>query len=507
MPPSIEADDDDGSTTPRPLTDERTPLLPEPTTSDPSASEPGIHDEEDEDAPLPVLQIVLLCYASFIEPIAYFSIFPYINTMIERTGGVETDSVGFYAGLIESLFSLTQMGVMVFWGKASDRYGRKPVLVVSLAGVSAATALFGFSQNLWQMVLFRCVAGVFAGTVVTIRAMISENSTKKTQARAFSYFAFVRNMGIFAGPLLGGIFDSPARKYKSVFGNSQFFKDYPHAFPGFVCGAIGASAIPLLMLFGRETLHLHKSRKKANEAPMSTWELLKHPGVAQVTIIYQYVLILAFAYTAVDPTFLYTPVDMGGIGFKDREELIGAAIALGGASQAIWLLFIFTPLHKRIGTGGVLRLCAATWPFFFAAHSLCNIFLRHGLVVAFWIVGPVSVVVGCGVAMAFTAIQLAVNDIAPSHETFGTLNAIVLAASSGLRAVVPALSTSLFAVGVKIRVLSGQLFWVVIILLACGLLPLLRILPEKAEGRPKRVEDEERRRGEADLQNGGAERD
>lgn len=53
------------------------------------------------------------------------------------------------------------------------------------------------------MVFFRCCAGIFAGTIVTLRTMITENSTPKTQARAFSFFAFSGNVGIFLGPLLG----------------------------------------------------------------------------------------------------------------------------------------------------------------------------------------------------------------------------------------------------------------------------------------------------------------
>jgi MFS family permease len=65
--------------------------------------------------------------------------------------------------------------------------------------------LFGMSQSLWQMIAMRCLAGVFAGTVVTVRAMLSENSTRSTQAMAFSYFAFARNVGLFIGPLLGNI--------------------------------------------------------------------------------------------------------------------------------------------------------------------------------------------------------------------------------------------------------------------------------------------------------------
>lgn len=58
------------------------------------------------------------------------------------------------------------MLLMISWGRAADRFGRKPVLVFSLAGVSLATCLFGFSKTIWQMVVFRCLAGVFAGTIV-----------------------------------------------------------------------------------------------------------------------------------------------------------------------------------------------------------------------------------------------------------------------------------------------------------------------------------------------------
>lgn len=77
------------------------------------------------------------------------------------------------------------------------------MLVISLFGMAIATALFGLSQSLWQMMLFRCLGGVFAGTVVTVRAMLSENSTKHTQARVFSFFSFFNNMGLFMGPLIG----------------------------------------------------------------------------------------------------------------------------------------------------------------------------------------------------------------------------------------------------------------------------------------------------------------
>lgn len=112
--------------------------------------------------------------------------------MIHETSNVSEEDVGFYSGLIvssrpsyravahehdlmgcigltqgqESLFSLVQMMTMIAWGRAADRFGRKPILVVSLVGISVGTALFGFSKSIWQMAMCRCFAGVFAGTLV-----------------------------------------------------------------------------------------------------------------------------------------------------------------------------------------------------------------------------------------------------------------------------------------------------------------------------------------------------
>lgn len=162
---------------------------PSSTTESPPPDDSGL---EDDAKPFPYNQTLVLCYASIVEPVAFFIIFPYINEMVERIGHQLPENVGFWTGTIESLFSLVQMLLIIFYGRIADRLGRKPVLVFSLAGIAVASALFGMSATLWQMVGFRCLAGLFAGSSVTIRAMLSENCTKATQAKAFGWFMFAR---------------------------------------------------------------------------------------------------------------------------------------------------------------------------------------------------------------------------------------------------------------------------------------------------------------------------
>lgn len=71
------------------------------TVDDEDTNTSGSIDEDDK--PLPRAQIFLLCYCRVVEPIAFFSIFPYINQMILATGGVREEDIGFYSGLIVCL--------------------------------------------------------------------------------------------------------------------------------------------------------------------------------------------------------------------------------------------------------------------------------------------------------------------------------------------------------------------------------------------------------------------
>ena len=451
-----------------------------------------------EEKPLPKLQILVLCYARVVEPIAFFSIFPYINKMVQDNGDVADADVGFYSGLIESLFSLTQMVVMLFWSRLSDRVGRKPVLVSSLVGISLATSMFGLARALWQMILFRCAAGVFSGTIVTIRTMIAEHSTPRTQARSFSWFAFSGNLGIFLGPLIGGALADPAGQYPGAFGGVRFFEEYPYALSSIVVGCIGLTAVAAGALFLEETLpeelkRCRKSRADDSESggeaaqpwPHSTWELLKAPGVRVVLYNWGHAMLLGYTFTALVPVFYFTRIDLGGLGFTPLQ--ISLFMGLLGFSQAIWLVLIFPPLQHRLGTNGVMRACGAAYPFFMAMMPFFNAVLRIGTPAsrtAFWVLISVGLSIGPGVSMAFTAAQLAINDVSPSPASLSALNGLALTGASALRSFSPALSTSLFAIGVRSQILGGYLVWVILIILALGFTVSTRYLPPTSEKPP-----------------------
>ncbi|KZT61777.1 MFS general substrate transporter [Calocera cornea HHB12733] len=453
---------------------------PSPTDGPPKPAD----DPDPLDRPLPRTQIFLLCLARFVEPIAFFSIFPFVNEMIHDLGGIPTESVGYWSGWIESVFSLMQTVSMLFWGRAADRWGRKPVLVVSLAGVAVGSVAFGLAGNVWQMIALRSIAGIFSGTLVTVRTMISENSTARNQARAFSFFMFAGNLGIFIGPIIGGALSKPATQYPSVFGGVWVLEKYPYLAPCIVSGACTALSCLANALWLKETGVSHKDKSATAAKPPSARELLTTPGVIPALLIFEYVMLISVTFTALLPLFAYTPIALGGWSFSAPQ--ISLYLAAGGAGQAFWILLVFPPLQHRIGTGNVLRITALARPIGLVALPALNELLRAGKGTAFWVLLPITAIWSSSVSMSFTAVQLVINDISPSPLALGTLNGIALSLSCAIRAVGPAAITSLYAVGVRYQLLRGHLAWVLVIAVALGYLVLLRWLPKKCEGRVER---------------------
>lgn len=81
-------------------------------------------------------------------------------------------------------------------------------------------------------------------------------------------------------------------------------------------------------------------------------------------------------------------------------------------------------------------------------------------------------------------VQLCLNDVAPSPNTLGMLNAAALTVTSAIRAVAPILGTAIYELGIKLGWIDGHLIWVVLVSAALALRFAVRYLPEQAEGRP-----------------------
>lgn len=98
------------------------------------------------------------------EPIAFMSIFPYIYYMIEDFHVTEdTNKISLYAGMVTSAFTFAEFSTGVFWGRLSDKIGRKPVLLTGLVGTAISVLIFGFAPNLPVAIVARALGGLLNG--------------------------------------------------------------------------------------------------------------------------------------------------------------------------------------------------------------------------------------------------------------------------------------------------------------------------------------------------------
>ncbi|GMG11657.1 unnamed protein product [Aspergillus oryzae] len=151
--------------------------------------------------------------------------------MIEYVG-VPKNEVAKWVGISSAVTSISQAIMAVTWGTASDRFGRKPIILTGLTCTMIISLLFGFSQTLTWVVVTRALLGLMNGNVGIIRTMVAEMvPEKELQPHAFSIMPLVWTIGTIFGPAFGGALAHPAEKHPEIFGNSEFLKRNPFILP------------------------------------------------------------------------------------------------------------------------------------------------------------------------------------------------------------------------------------------------------------------------------------
>lgn len=113
------------------------------------------------------------------------------------------DASAFEIGLLLSIYSIMQFLFSPFWGRLSDRIGRRPVILVSLLGGGAAYLLFAFSRSLELLFVARALAGVFGGNISTAHAYIADVTKPEERSKGMGLLGAAFGLGFIFGPLIG----------------------------------------------------------------------------------------------------------------------------------------------------------------------------------------------------------------------------------------------------------------------------------------------------------------
>src|SRR4051812_29720595 len=145
-------------------------------------------------------KLVVLMITAFVDMVGLLMIIPLLPFYAKHLG-----ANGFVVGLLVSSFAIAQLITAPIWGRLSDRYGRRPALLIGLSASAIAYVVFGFANSLWLLFLSRLVQGAGGGTVSVIQAYVADSMRPEDRAKGLGWLSAATNAGVALGPALGGL--------------------------------------------------------------------------------------------------------------------------------------------------------------------------------------------------------------------------------------------------------------------------------------------------------------
>jgi multidrug resistance protein len=238
-------------------------------------------------------------------------------------------------GAMIASFSIAQLVSAPLWGRVSDRYGRRPALLIGLSASAIAYVVFGFAETVWLLFASRIVQGAGGGTTGVAQAYVADTVEPKDRARALGWLSAATSAGVIVGPVIGSA--------AAHFGRSA---------PGLL-----AAALCLVNVFFAWRW-LPESRKEPEGPPKPrrpvwhpAWTVVRHPLEPVSRFLWIYAIgMLAFAsMTSVMALFL-------GAKFGLDETTIGYVFLYVGVLSFVMRSVLLGPIVDRIGESWAMRI-------------------------------------------------------------------------------------------------------------------------------------------------------
>ncbi|KAJ2716409.1 hypothetical protein H4R19_000668 [Coemansia spiralis] len=454
---------------------------------------------EPAETPLPWAQLGPLVVVRLAEAINFALILPFLYQMVAGFDVVKSPTdVAFYAGVLFASYSVAQAITAMYWGPLSDRIGRRPTLLMGLAGDLATFVLFGLSRSFTWALVTRTLNGFFAGNAAVVKSIVSEISDDTNRPRMMGMVPFVWNFGVMGGAALGGLLAGPATQYPNVFGHIELFRTFPYLLPCMVGSVTTLVGLVSGLFLLKETLVVHPAAT-AEEAGCSASErtplvaCTRPAGMvwtAEAKRVLAMVWLLALATAIGDhlyPIFAAADPASGGLGFMPRS--IGASLMVGGIAVVYLQLVTYPRLARKHGALRCFQLgLQIHTPYFFCTPFLSLLAAHLGSAAlaspetpAMWLsragaeycllwalLVAMLLLRIVGNVLAFTSMSLLVSNIAPSKDMLGTVSSVQQLGAVAARITGPLISGALWgwsASGGLPYPLNAHLVWVL-----CGTL-------------------------------------
>ncbi|HBL25907.1 MAG TPA: hypothetical protein DD490_03630 [Acidobacteria bacterium] len=330
-------------------------------------------------------QLSVLMATVFADMVGFTMVLPLLPFYATRCGASPT-----LVGFLVAAYALAQLLTAPLWGRASDRWGRRPLILAGLTASAVAYVLFGLADAIWLLFASRLVQGMGAGINGVVQAYVADAVEPKERAKALGWLTAATSAGVMIGPAMGSLATNIS----------------PEA-PGF----LAAGFCLLNVLFAWIWLPEPRRDKVAQgaEAPVrrtlrsAFLDVLRNPTAATPSLIWIYAIGM-MAFMAMNAVLaLYLKADFGV-----TEKSIGYFYVYVGAISLVMRGVLLGPAVRRFGEVGVIRLGAFALVIGLACIPLAVNLPSLALVVLF---------VPVGTALLFPATTALVSRLSPPGET------------------------------------------------------------------------------------------
>lgn len=239
--------------------------------------------------------------------------------------------------LLMAFYSLAQLIAAPIWGRLSDRYGRRPILLLSLAGTVLAYIWLAEATSLLSLYSARAFGGVMAGSIGAAFAYVADVTTREDRAKGMGLIGAAFGLGFIAGPAIGGL----------LAGSDPTNINFP--LPSYVAAGFSAAAVILAAILLKESLPAEKRGAQSGSSGREAFaETLRRRDV-RFTILLTFLAIFVFA--GLEATFALWTEQKFGWGVAQN----GYVFAFTGVVSALIQGGLVGRLSRRIGETGMIK--------------------------------------------------------------------------------------------------------------------------------------------------------
>lgn len=252
----------------------------------------------------------LIFLTVFIDLLGFGILIPILPSFAKKELGVDETAIG----IAIAIYSFVQFLFNPFFGKLSDKHGRKPVIVVSLFLNAIGYVLFAYTHSYIMLLVSRVIAGIGGSSIGVAQAYIADVTTKENRSKGMGLIGAAFGLGFVFGPLMGG-----------------FLSEYGYMVTGFAAAGFSLLAF-LLTLFYLPESNLNREASTQKKRSLfdieGTKKILSRPELFILVLLF---FILTFSFANIYGTFALLGIQV--YGFSDLQN--GYMFGIVGLSSAI----------------------------------------------------------------------------------------------------------------------------------------------------------------------------